>query len=127
MRHAGVAENSEEWQYTVGVLDKFAKLGMITFDNEVITLSNWSKRQGNALSGYERLKRHREKYRNDNNDNVIRPLHDNRKKEREIERKKEDASKEAGNANANSEEANIQRIAAKITKGKEVLRSKKII
>ena len=114
-------------QYTVGVLDKFAKLGMITFDNEVITLSNWSKRQGNALSGYERLKRHREKYRNDNNDNVIRPLHDNRKKEREKERKKEDASKEAGNANANSEEANIQRIAAKITKGKEVLRSKKII
>lgn len=85
----------DEWQRTVGVLDKFVKLDMITHDNGVITLSNWSRRQGNALSGYERLKRWREKKKDDNNDNVITPFHDNGKRERKIERKKED-SKESG-------------------------------
>lgn len=96
MRNSGLYEMDDEWQRTTGVLDKFVKLDMITLDNGVITLSNWSKRQGNALSGYERLKRWREKQKGDNNDNVIRPFHDNGKRERERDRKKED-SKESGN------------------------------
>lgn len=45
------------------------KLGMITLDNALITIKNWRKRQEIALSGYERVKRFREKQSNDNNDN----------------------------------------------------------
>lgn len=74
MIQAGMDKNGDDWAETVGVIKKFVKLGMITDDNGLITLSNWSKRQGIALSGYERLKRYRAKRRvitddnkNDNN------------------------------------------------------------
>ena len=94
MRQTGIIDLSDEWNRTAGILAKFVKLGMITHDNDVITLSNWTKRQGTALSGYERLKRHREKKYNDN----AMITNDNGKRER-IERKKErteDVSKETG-------------------------------
>ncbi len=74
MLQSGIGKSSDEWTETVGVIKKFQKLGMITDDNGMITLSNWQKRQGTALSGYERLKRFRAKKRlitpdneNDNN------------------------------------------------------------
>ena len=71
MVSAGLEPVFEEWDRTKGVLEKFKKLGMITIDdNGMITLLNWQKRQETNLSGYERVKRWREKKRNDNaNDN----------------------------------------------------------
>lgn len=86
MAHSGIEITSDDWGKTRGVLDRFEKLEMITLDNGVITLSNWSKRQGNALSGYERLKRWREKQKGDNDDNVSMITNDNGKRER-VERK----------------------------------------
>ena len=96
MAHSGIDIMSDDWTKTQGVLDRFVKLDMITLDNGVITLSNWTKRQGTALSGYERLKKWREKHRDDNNDNVSMITNDNGKRERERDRKKE-VSKETGN------------------------------
>lgn len=63
---AGLDPTRNEWEETQGVLQKFKKLKMITFDNEMITLKNWRKRQETNLTGYERVKRHREKKRLDN-------------------------------------------------------------
>ena len=70
MSQAGLSITDEEWDKTVGVLKKFEKLKMIRNDNGVITILNWTKRQETSLTPYERVKRHREKKRNDNaNDN----------------------------------------------------------
>lgn len=70
MIQAGVSPMHDEWGTTQGVLEKFKKLQMITLDNEVITVLNWQKRQETNLTSYERVKRYREKKRNDNvNDN----------------------------------------------------------
>jgi hypothetical protein len=44
----------------------FQNLEMITVDNGKITVKNWQKRQNTHLTGYERVKRWREKKRNDN-------------------------------------------------------------
>ncbi len=66
MIQAGVGLTSEEWDKTKGVLEKFKKLKMIRIDNGEITLENWQKRQETNLTSYERVKRHREKKRNDN-------------------------------------------------------------
>lgn len=66
MTQAGLDFMREEWKETLGVLDRFASLGMIRNDNGVITVSNWDKRQNSNLTGYERVKRYREKKRNDN-------------------------------------------------------------
>ncbi len=70
MLQAGIDIGSDEWEKTKGVLSKFEELEMIHIDNEVITVLNWKKRQQSSLTPYERVKRHREKKRNDNaNDN----------------------------------------------------------
>ena len=71
MVSAGLEPTFEEWDRTVGVLERLSKLGMITVgDNGMITVLNWHKRQETNLSGYERVKRWREKKRLDNaNDN----------------------------------------------------------
>ncbi len=61
MMQSGLDFRDDNWERTVGVLKKFEKLEMITNDNEVVTLSNWTKRQGEALTTYERLKKYREK------------------------------------------------------------------
>src|SRR3990167_8636113 len=63
MLQAGINKSDSDWVETVGVIKKFERLGMITDDNGVITLSNWLKRQGNTMSGYECLKRYRAKKR----------------------------------------------------------------
>lgn len=73
----------DEWGATQGVLEKFKKLQMITLDNELITVLNWQKRQETSLTSYERVKRYREKKRNDNvNDN-------DRVEENRIDKKKD--------------------------------------
>lgn len=64
MTAANVSPMHEEWDYTVGVLDKFEKLGMITQDNGVITVLNWGKRQESYLTNAQRQARYREKHKN---------------------------------------------------------------
>lgn len=79
MIQAGVDQTHEEWDYTKGVLEKLQKLGMLTIDNGMITITNWRKRQEKSLTGYERIKRYREKHKNDNvNDNAMITLEENR-------------------------------------------------
>lgn len=94
MVKAGVDPMDEEWQKTEGVLKRLEKLGMIRIDNEMITVINWGKRQERAMTGYERVKKHREKEKDDNgviteitNDNED----DNARVEKSrIEKKRED-------------------------------------
>ncbi len=66
MIQANIDIKRDEWKETIGVLKKFESMEMITLDNEIITIKNWEKRQQNAMTGYERIKKHREKKRNDN-------------------------------------------------------------
>ncbi len=66
MLQAGVDFQSDEWNKTVGIYDHFKKLRMVEIQEEKIIIINWKKRQESNLTGYERVKRHREKKRNDN-------------------------------------------------------------
>lgn len=94
---AGVSPSSEEWSKTIGVLEKFKKLGMITVDNNTITILNWGKRQQVSLTGYERVKRYREKKKLDNaNDNGVITPEENRIEKNRIEKKNTGALKRAG-------------------------------
>jgi hypothetical protein len=66
MMQSGIEPESPVWKSTVGVFKKFENLKMITIDNgddsySEITLLNFHKRQGEAMTGYERLKKYREK------------------------------------------------------------------
>lgn len=56
------SEGDCEYRRAKGVLDRLNDNGMITFDNggDVI-INNFLKRQGENLTGYERVKRYREK------------------------------------------------------------------
>lgn len=60
----------EEWDNVTGFLKKFEELGMITLADKSIVIKNFEKRQDTNLTGYERVKRYREKQK-DNKDNVI--------------------------------------------------------
>lgn len=66
MAQAGLNVMHEEWDRTIGVLQKLESLEMIHNDNGKITVINWAKRQETNLTGYERVKRYREKKRDDN-------------------------------------------------------------
>lgn len=92
MLASGVTPNSEEWQKTIGVLKKFQKLGMITHDNDTITIMNWAKRQQTSLTGYERVKRHRDKKKKDN---VEITSEENRIEENRIEERKNTPAKQS--------------------------------
>ena len=63
---AGLDVTDDSWDKTLGILEKLKKLEMITTDNGMITILNWKKRQQSNLTSYERVKRHREKVKNDN-------------------------------------------------------------
>ena len=65
MMQSGLDFQFESWDLTVGVLKKLENLGMITNDNGMITICNWQKRQGSSLTSYERVKKYREKKRNE--------------------------------------------------------------
>lgn len=72
MLQAGLDFTNDCWDRTVGVLKKFENLGMIRNDNGMITVLNWGKRQNSSLTGYERVKRYRERHKNDNaSDNAM--------------------------------------------------------
>ena len=83
MLQAGLDFQDGSWDRTVGILKKLEKLEMITIDNEIITVKNWRKRQEISLTSYERVKRFREKQKNDNalkqNDNAMITLEENRR------------------------------------------------
>lgn len=66
MLQAGLDFQQEEWDRTTGILEKLVNLEMIRIDNGKITVKNWEKRQETSLTSYERVKRYREKKRNDN-------------------------------------------------------------
>lgn len=85
MIQSGIDPLSDEWSKTRGVLEKLKNFKMITLDNGMITLVNWSKRQETNLTSYERVKRWREKYKKmKHNDNAMITSEENR-----IEIKKE--------------------------------------
>lgn len=66
MMQAGLNFAYEEWDLTAGILKKLENLEMIHIDNGVITIKNWQKRQETNLTGYERIKKYRQKKQNDN-------------------------------------------------------------
>lgn len=82
MLQAGLDFTCDEWDRTVGILKKLEDLQMISNDNGMITVTNWQKRQETNLTSYERVKRFREKKRNDN---AMITLEENR-----IDKKRED-------------------------------------
>lgn len=63
MTAANLSPMHEEWDLTVGVLNKFEELGMITQSNGDITVLNWGKRQESYLTNAERQRRFREKHK----------------------------------------------------------------
>lgn len=74
---SGILPGGEMWKTCSGILNKFAKLDMVTLGNGNVTVKNWTKRQ--LSESYLRVKRFREK----RDSNVTETT------EREIERKKE--------------------------------------
>lgn len=97
---SGLDINKPEWVETLGVLDKFQKLGIvIRNDNDSVEMINFRKRQGDALNAYERVKKQRamirvknEMIRNDTNDTeMIR----RRREENRIEDIKKESKKES--------------------------------
>lgn len=63
MMQSGLIPGTPEYDLSTGIIKKLEMLKMIHIDNEMITLLNWQKRQQSYLSGYERVKRYREKKR----------------------------------------------------------------
>jgi len=84
MIQAGVDPMADEWDMTKGILEKLVKLEMITDDNGMITVKNWQKRQETNLTSYERVKKYREKKRNDNEKIT---LEENRREENRRDKK----------------------------------------
>ena len=79
---SGINVTDDEWSTYDGFLALFEQLGMITNDNNMITITAFHRRQTSQLSGYERLKKYREKKKSlgddDNkNDNVGDNANDN--------------------------------------------------
>lgn len=76
LRLAGTTDASD-YERTKGCLKIFEELEMITIDNNMITIKNFLKRQKQNLSGYERVKKYRQKKKNEaKNDNKM-ITHDN--------------------------------------------------
>lgn len=65
MIQAGISPTHEQWDYTVGILEKLKKLDIISINSGVITIKNWQKRQETNLSSYERVKKFRQKKHDD--------------------------------------------------------------
>jgi len=65
--------NPDSWDKNKGLLEKLEELKMITNDNATIFITHWKKRQNSNLTGYERVKRYREKQKKLNviNDNAM--------------------------------------------------------
>lgn len=62
----------EEWNACLNVITKFVKMKMITSNDEGrIVILNWNKRQEHAMTGYERVKKYRERKAILASDNVL--------------------------------------------------------
>lgn len=64
MHQAGVEFGTPQWDATLGFLKKFQKLGMVTVNEEIVTITNWEKRQQRAMTGAERVRKWRERRAN---------------------------------------------------------------
>lgn len=71
-------DTDNDWDRATGFLKRFSDNGMITLDTSGdVIMNNWVKRQSKQLTGYERVKRWRDKQKlantpnpDDNNDNA---------------------------------------------------------
>ncbi len=76
--HENPYDDDNDWTRGTGILKRLSDNGMITLDtNGDVIMNNWVKRQSQNLSGYERVKRWRDKqklankpFSNDNGDNA---------------------------------------------------------
>lgn len=67
MLDSGIDPLSEEWNLTVGFMKKFSNLRMIDIEESgIIKIINWNKRQDRKFSGYDRIKRFRERAKSKN-------------------------------------------------------------
>ena len=79
----GIMPNDPAFTENYDFLLKFEKLGMITDDNEMITVVNFSKRQASNLTGYERVKKFREAHKSEaKNDNKMDVINDNAREDK---------------------------------------------
>ncbi len=65
------SEMENDWSRGIGVLKILTDNGMITHDNGTITIPNFIKRQETNLTGYERVKRFRQKQKVIKNNVII--------------------------------------------------------
>jgi len=99
---SGLDIQKEEWQETLGILDKFQNMGiLIRNDNDCIEIKNFRKRQGEALSAYERVKKQRALIRKDNkmirNDTDDNEMIRYRREEKRIEKKRKEENRKEKN------------------------------
>lgn len=98
----GINALDDDWQTTVGVLEKFEKLNMVKRGDTEITILHFRERQESNLTGYERVKKYRKKSRNiinDNaNDNAMITIDKRRVEKNRIDKEKE-INKEKENRN----------------------------
>src|SRR3990167_6745915 len=62
MSQSGINPHLEEWNETLGVLEKFKRLGMIEIGGNIIRVKNWKKRQEVYSESWERVKKWRERH-----------------------------------------------------------------
>jgi hypothetical protein len=94
MLESGLSLVHDEWTETKGVLKKLQDLRMITVDdNGMITVLNYRKRQDSALTTYERVKKFREKKRNDNESVTDDNADDNARREENRKEEKRESDK----------------------------------
>lgn len=90
----GISPIDDEWENEPYFFETFEKLGMITIDNEKVTLLNYNKRQKSNLDNSERQAKYRQKYKedkeNETNNNVTQRYESNaREEKRRIDKKRE--------------------------------------
>lgn len=67
----GIFPDTNEGVRMQNFFDKLVELEMITNDNAAVVITNYQKRQNSNLTGYERVKRFREKNKTKTSSNVI--------------------------------------------------------
>lgn len=74
----GLQPADDNWDSIEDSFKLFEELEMITIDNKMITIQRYHDRQHSNLSDYERVKKHREKVKNEaKNDNKRNVINDN--------------------------------------------------
>lgn len=72
----------DEWDTEDGFLKHFEELGMIVLEDKKITISNFNKRQEQHSESYERVKKFREKQKQEGYSNVTVKRNDNAREEK---------------------------------------------